>query len=243
MSRKIYRYDLLDSTNIKAKELADTEVEGTVILAEEQTQGKGRLGRSWVSQKGKGIYMSMILKPKVDVMSASRITLIGAAAVHLSLKELDINTKIKWPNDIQIGDKKVCGILTEMNGDLNNVNYVVMGIGVNVNLDENDIPENIKERATSLKIFSGKSLDKEKLLELILDYFDRLYLPFKEKGDMTKVLDICRKNSSVIGKAIRVIKGNEIRLGKALYIDENGELVVEFEDGIENINSGEVSVR
>lgn len=243
MKRKIYHYDLIDSTNIMAKKLAPIEEEGTVIVAEVQTMGKGRLGRSWVSQKGKGIYMSMILKPKVDVMKVSRITLIGAVAVHLALREMGIDSKIKWPNDILVGDKKVCGILTEMSGDINNVNYVIIGIGVNVNLEEDEIPEELREKATSLKIFSGKSVDKEKLLELILDYFEEFYIPFKENGDIVQVLDICRKNSSVMGREIKVIKGNDVRVGEALDINEDGELVVAFEDGIEAINSGEVSVR
>ncbi len=243
MKRKIYHFDLIDSTNIKAKELAPIEEEGTVIVAEEQTMGKGRLGRTWVSQKGKGIYMSMILKPKVDMMKVSRITLIGAAAVHLALKEIGIKSKIKWPNDILVGDKKICGILTEMNCDLDKVNYVIMGIGINVNLGEDEIPKELREKATSLKIFSGKSVDKERLFKLVLDYFEELYSHFKDNGAMGQVLDICRKNSSVIGREIKVIKGNDVRVGEALDINKNGELVVEFVEGVEAINSGEVSVR
>ena len=243
MKRKIYHYDLIDSTNIKAKELAPIEEDGTVIVAEEQTMGKGRLGRTWVSQKGKGIYMSMILKPKVDMMKVSRITLIGAAAVHLALKEMGIKSKIKWPNDILVGDKKVCGILTEMNCDLDKMNFVIMGIGINVNLEEDEIPEELKDRATSLKVFSGKLVDKERLFRLVLDYFEELYSLFKDNGAMGQVLDICKSNSSVIGREIKVIKGKDVRVGNALDINENGELVVEFGDGVEAINSGEVSIR
>lgn len=182
MNRKIYHYNTIDSTNIRAKLLAPTEKEGTVITSEEQTMGKGRLGRSWISKNSKGIYMSIILKPKVDIINISRITSIGAASVYLALKEMDIHSKIKWPNDILVEDKKVCGILTEMNGDVNKVNYVIVGIGVNVNLEEDEIPEELKDKATSLKISLGKTIDKEKLLKLILDNFDRLYAPFKKEA-------------------------------------------------------------
>ncbi|MBC8587255.1 biotin--[acetyl-CoA-carboxylase] ligase [Paratissierella segnis] len=243
MKRKTYHYTTIDSTNIKAKQLAPTEEEGTVIIAEEQRMGKGRLGRSWLSKNGKGIYMSIILKPKADIMKVPSITSIGAASVYLALREMGVESKIKWPNDILVGNKKICGILTEISGDTNKVNYVIMGIGVNVNLEEYEIPEELKGMVTSLKIYLGRTIDKGNLSELILDNFDRLYAPFKDGGNISHVLHICKENSSLLGKDIKVISGNEIRVGKALDINESGELVVEFGDCLEAINSGEVSIR
>src|SRR5690606_22693461 len=123
IGRSVYYFDSIDSTNKKAKEIAIDESEGAVLIAEEQTQGKGRMGRSWVSPKSKGIWMSIILKPDLEPMKVPKLTLIGAAAVHKALDNMGIKTQIKWPNDILINGKKICGILTEMSGELNMVNY------------------------------------------------------------------------------------------------------------------------
>jgi len=244
IGRGIHYFNSIDSTNKEAKEIAFDEKEGTVLVAEEQLGGKGRLGRQWVSPKGKGIWMSIILKPQVDPMKVAKITLLGAAAVNKALDNMNIKSKIKWPNDILIDDKKICGILTEMNCELNMINYVVMGIGINVNLNENEIPEDLKYKATSIKISEGKDINRKILLANILNEFEELYLSFKDKGTISKAMEICRNNSALIGKDIRVIKGEEVKLGKALDINEEGQLVVEFENGnIENIYSGEVSIR
>lgn len=244
MGRNIHYFDSIDSTNKKAKEMALGEKEGTVLVAEEQIGGKGRLGRTWISPKGKGIWMSIILKPKVDPIKVAKITLLGAAAVTKALNNLNIRSQIKWPNDILIDGKKICGILTEMNCELNMINYVVMGIGINVNLDANEIPEDLRGKATSVKISEGKEINRKELLANILNEFEELYLSFRDKDDLSYAIDICRKNSALIGKEIRVIKGEEIKLGKALDINEEGQLVVEFENGVvENVYSGEVSVR
>lgn len=244
IGRNVHYFGSIDSTNKEAKERAFDEKEGTVLVAEEQLGGKGRLGRQWISPKGKGIWMSIILKPQVDPMKVAKITLLGAAAVNKALDNMNIKSQIKWPNDILIDDKKICGILTEMNCELNMINYVVMGIGINVNLDENEIPEDLKEKATSIKISKNKAIDRKILLANILNEFEELYLSFKDKGNISQAMEICRNNSALIGKDIRVIKGEEVKLGKALDINEEGQLVVEFENGnVENIYSGEVSIR
>lgn len=243
IGRNIYYFDTTDSTNIRAKEIANDEKEGTVLIAEEQTSGRGRLGRSWISPKGKGIWMSIILKPNVEPMKLPKITLIGAAAVHKALRNIGIEAKIKWPNDILIDGKKVCGILTEMSGELNMVNYVVMGIGINVNLDEEDIPDELKNIATSLQISIGRKINRKELTANILNEFEKLYIKFKEKDDIEEVLRICRENSILLGEEVKVIRGDNIRIGKALDINDNGELVVKFGDNVENIMAGEVSLR
>lgn len=244
IARKIYYFNTLDSTNKKAKEIAQDEEEGTVIIAEEQTQGKGRMGRSWISPKGKGIWMTMILKPNLEPMKVPKMTLIAAAAVHKALNKLGIKSQIKWPNDILVDGKKVCGILTEMSGELNMVNYVIMGIGINVNLDEEDIPDELKDIAGSLKLTTGKKINRKELAANILNEFEKLYLSFKEEDNIEEVLKICKENSILLGEEVRIIRGNNIRIGKAIDINDNGELVVKFDgDLVENIMAGEVSLR
>ena len=244
LGRNIHYYQSIDSTNKKAKEIAFNEKEGTVLIAEEQLEGKGRMGREWISPRGKGIWMSIILKPKVEPMEVSKITLLGAAAVHKALENMNVNSGIKWPNDILIGDKKICGILTEMNCELNMINYVVMGIGINVNLDDNDIPEDLKDKATSIKIDQGEEIDRKKLVANILNEFEKLYIPFKDKGNAKEAIDICRKNSAIMGREVKIIQGEEVKIGKVIDLNEEGELMVEFGDEhIENIFSGEISIR
>ncbi len=244
IKRSIYYFNSIDSTNKKAKEIAQDEQEGTVIIAEEQTAGKGRMGRSWVSPKGKGIWMSLILKPTMEPMKVPKLTLIGAAAVHKALENMKIKAQIKWPNDVLIDGKKICGILTEMSGELNMVNYVIMGIGINVNLDEKDIPDQLKDKATSLKISTGKEINRKELTANILNEFEKLYISFKEKDQMNEVLKICRENSILLGEEVKIIRGNDVRIGKAIDINENGELLIKFEgDKVESIIAGEVSLR
>lgn len=244
IGRNIQYFGSIDSTNKRAKEIAFEEKEGTILIAEEQAEGKGRLGRGWISPKGKGIWMSIVLKPKVDPMKVAKITLLGAVAVHKALENMNIKSQIKWPNDILIGKKKICGILTEMNCELNMINYVVIGIGVNANLDEGHIPIELKDKATSIKISEGKEINRKELLGNILNEFEKFYIPFRDEDDISKVIDICRDNSALIGKEVRVIKGEEIKIGKALDINHEGQLVVEFGDNVvENIFAGEVSIR
>ncbi|OLS03145.1 biotin--[acetyl-CoA-carboxylase] ligase [Tissierella creatinophila] len=244
IGRNIYYYDTMDSTNKEAKRIASLEDEGTIVISEEQADGKGRLGRNWVSPKGKGIWMSIILKPDVEPVKVGAITLLGAASVFKGLKKMNIVSEIKWPNDILISEKKVCGILTEMSAELNMINHLIMGIGINVNLDEVDIPDELKEKATSIKIEQKKEIDRKLLLANILNEFEKLYIAFKDDGNVSKAIEICRENSVSIGREVRVIRGREERIGKALDINDRGELIVEFDDGkTESIFAGEVSVR
>ena len=243
IGRKIYYYELIDSTNDKAKELS-WEQQGTVMVAEEQNNGKGRLGRQWISPRGKGIWMSVLLKPEVDPMKVSKLTLVAAAAIHKAFGNMGISSSIKWPNDIIINNKKVCGILTEMNCELNLINYVVLGIGINVNFEKEDIPADLLDRATSLKIELDKDISRQKLFANILNEFEVLYKDFIENHNGEKTINICRENSILIGKEVQIIRGNDIKIGKAIDINIDGELVIEYENGeIENIYSGEVSIR
>lgn len=243
IGKKLIHFQSIGSTNDKAKELAGDSEEGTVIVAEEQTSGRGRLGRSWSSRGRKGIYASVILKPDMEPANAAKLTLLGAAAVALALADCGIEALIKWPNDIIIDGKKAAGILTEMSSELGIVNHIILGIGINVNQSVEEIPPELIDKATSLKAASGKPIQRKHLIALVLNRLDELYVQFKETGDMDHALDICRERSAVIGKDIIVIQGRKQRSGHAVSINHDGELMVRFEEGLEQVISGEVSIR
>lgn len=243
IGKKLIHFQSVGSTNDKAKELAVKAEEGTVIVAEEQTSGKGRLGRSWSSPGRKGIYASIILKPDMEPFNAAKLTLLGAAAVALALEDCGIESQIKWPNDIIINGKKAAGILTEMSSELGIVNYIILGIGINVNQSVEELPPELVDRATSLMIAAGKAIQRKHLLAQVLNRLDELYVQFKETGDIDQALDICRERSAVIGKDIIVVQGRKQRPGHAVSINHDGELMVRFDEGLEQVISGEVSIR
>ena len=240
------QYEEIDSTNTKAKHISNNCPEGMVVLAERQIAGKGRLGRTWISPKGKNIYMSIILKPNSDPQSAVKLTHIAAAAVSESLEEFNVENKIKWPNDILINGKKVCGILCEMTLRKKEINSIVVGIGINVNMAESDIEEEIKDKAVSIKIITNEETEREKLIAYIFNNFEKYYNKLKEKNTIDDALEVCKKNSAIINKYVEINKigRKTIRKVKVLDITENGELLILNEEGEEEIViSGEVSVR
>jgi BirA family biotin operon repressor/biotin-[acetyl-CoA-carboxylase] ligase len=243
MGRNFIHYDEVDSTNIQCRrECSNNPIEGMVIAAEEQTSGKGRLGRSWVSPKGTGVWMSVVLTPNISPMVAPRTTLIGAAAVYMALRDMNSSVGIKWPNDIVINGKKVCGILTEMNAEIERVNYVIMGIGINVNMES--FQEDLNDKATSLKNELGNDVDRKKLVASILNNLEDLYEEFRNTGDISRAIEICREGSLLINKEVRVINGNSEVICTVLDIDDEGELIVRNKDGVvSRVISGEVSVR
>ncbi|SKA83087.1 BirA family transcriptional regulator, biotin operon repressor / biotin-[acetyl-CoA-carboxylase] ligase [Clostridium sp. USBA 49] len=245
IGRKFIYFNSIDSTNNAAKKIADDEnSHGTVLISEEQTNGKGRLGRHWISPKYKGIWMSIILKPNLDPIDASKITQIAAAAVTLSLLEMNIKALIKWPNDIILNHKKVCGILTEMNAELTNIHHVIVGIGINVNADKEEFPDDLKDIATSLKIESNNKINRQILTAKILNNFEILYNKFINNNDIESSLKICREYSAILGSEIIIINKGEKVSAKAIDIDEEGKLIVKYSNGnIEKIISGEISIR
>jgi len=156
----------------------------------------------------------------------------------------NIKAYIKWPNDIIVNNKKVCGILTEMSGEINKVNYVVVGMGINVNCEEEDIPKDLISKATSLKIEDNKEFKRNILVADILNNFEKLYTELIEYNNIDTSIEICKKNSILIGKEVRIINRNKERLGKAVGLNSNGELLVQFEnEEIKPLISGEISVR
>ncbi len=235
IGRRLFIYDETDSTNERAK--ASGEIEGSVFIAEVQNHGKGSRGRGWVSPRGTGIWHSILLKPDIPPSEVSQITLVAGLAV---CRAIGMGSKIKWPNDIVIGTKKVCGILTEMSAETDMVHYVVCGIGINVNTENFDAE--IKHRATSMYIESGEKQIRNDIIARELNYFEYYYKKFLE-GGLGAILDEYKENCVTIGRDVTVIYKKENVTGKAADIDENGALVVETADGTIRVTSGEVSVR
>ena len=245
IGKNLMYFQTIDSTNNKAKELAlSGSPSGTVVISEEQTLGRGRLGRSWVSPKYKGIWLSIILKPDTAPMNVPKITQVGAAAVIKALNELDIKAYVKWSNDIVLNNKKICGILTEMSGELNKVNYVVMGIGINVNIDGEDFPDELKDTATSISSEVGRYIKRKELVSSLLNNFEILYDEFEREESVKTSVNICKENSILIGKEVKIINRGKESICKAVDLNDEGELLVQYADGrLEKVISGEVSVR
>lgn len=232
-------FDEIDSTNEQAKKIAKNAREGTIVVANIQTNGKGRRGREFESKRG-GLYFSIILKPDVAIEKVPFITQLAACSIYKALNEMGVDISIKWPNDIILNDKKICGILCEMSCEIDYLSYVVAGIGIN--MKKVDFEEGLEKIATSLEQ-EGYELNNLELFWNILKYFDYFYKKYT-MHDYAEMLNILRENSYIINKNIDVLTSNEKRKAKAKDIDEKGFLVVEYENGdIEHINYGEVSVR
>ena len=234
IGKEIYYFPELKSTNIMAKEKALHRAEGidegTLIIAERQSAGKGRLGREWFSPAG-GIWFSIILYPQLSPSYISRITLMTAVAAVKAIKICtQIKSQIKWPNDILINEKKVCGILTEMSAELDIINWVVVGIGINVNIKQQEFPEDIREKTTSLKEVLGKKVLRVKLVRVFLQEFEKYYEILKRR-EFSFILKEWKLYSHTLGKKIRVDMGERIISGEAVDINEEGVLILKKEDG------------
>lgn len=242
IGNNIIHFDEIDSTNKKAKELASENAEdGTVVISEVQNGGSGRLGRKWISPKG-GSWSSIILRPTIPPVEAPKITQIAAAAVFKALDDLGIKAAIKWPNDIYINDKKLCGILTEMNGEIDSINYVVVGTGININVDGSTWDEEVKTRATSLKLEFNKDFDRSEITALYLNHFEELYMDFLKNLDLSKTIEICRNNSNVFGKRAKLITYNNEEIVTCTGLTDTGNLIVRDSNGLEKIIfSGEIT--
>ncbi len=243
IGREIHVFEEIDSTNIKGMELGDSGFpEGTIILAETQTRGKGRLGRRWISPKG-NIYLSVILRPDIQPSLTPLITLMAAVASASALrKAIYIDAYIKWPNDIILNGKKIGGILTEMNSEMDRINYIVLGIGINVNMDPSSLPPDVRVNATSLKEVIGRDLRRTEILSVLIKELDRWYRIFLNDGP-GPVLDEWRRLSLSLEKRVKVTSLNRTIEGLAEEIDDYGRLIVRLDDGrIEKVTSGDVTI-
>ena len=241
--RTVY-FDATDSTNIQARRLAEAHApHGTLVVSDRQDGGKGRRGRSWASPSGVGIWMSLILRPEIAPSSASMLTLAAALAVREGIREeTGLSPLIKWPNDLVLNGKKICGILTEMSTELMEIQYVITGIGINVN--QREFPSEIRDTATSLSLEAGRCFRRSSLIAAILKAFEKDYAAFLKTGDLSLLLE--EYNACLVnrGKEVCILDPSGEYRAVAEGIDENGSLLVTLPDGTRReIISGEVSVR
>ena len=230
----------VDSTNDYAKKKAKELVDGSVIISLEQVKGKGRRGRSFHSGKGDGIYLSIILKPGFEPTKAPFITSIAGAALVNTFNKFNIQTKVKWPNDVLINGKKVAGILTEMSADMEFIEYIVLGVGINVSGLE--FPNELKNIATSLKL-EGYDVKKLNIIWQFIYEFELLYNLYLNENT-SEVVNILRNNSSVLGKQINVHYMNEVESAIAVDINNQGALIIKTQEGeVKELSSGEISIR
>lgn len=243
IGRQIHSFNSVKSTNIVANQLADKGApEGTIVTAEKQTLGKGRLGRSWHSPEKVGIYLSIILRPKFSPDKAPGLSVMSALAVAEALSRYCADSvQIKWPNDVLINGRKVAGVLTELDAEKNKINHVVVGIGINVNQTKKDFPKTIGQTATSVGIESSELINRVDLLKSTLRVFEKEYRGY-QKNQLSSSLKRIRKFSSLINKDISVKSGSEVISGKAVDIDKSGSLIILNDSGRKVISSGEVTV-
>ena len=245
IGRQIVCHEEIDSTNNEAKRLAmEGAAEGTVVVAESQTGGKGRLERQFFSPKGKGIWFSVILRPKFLPQEAPKCTLLAAVAVARAMTEFGLRPGIKWPNDLLYDNKKLVGILTEMSAEMDGINYIVIGTGINVNIAEKEFPEELRGVATSLLQMKGKQLPRVKFFQAVLRALDDLYIRVQAEG-FGPVFAEWRQYSITLGQEVRVIgvRDGEVYSGRAVDIDEDGALLVDTETGRQRVLAGDVSIR
>ena len=244
MGRQIRYFSRIDSTNQYAKRIAEEGApDGTLIIADEQTAGKGRSGRTWVTPPAEAIAFTLLLRPKLSPDRISMVTLVMGLAVTNAVNSLyDVSAGIKWPNDVVIKGRKLCGILTEMSAEVRQVNYIVIGVGINANLTS--FPEEIREIATSLRLELGYDINRAELIARVMTEFERLYAEFEAQGDLGAVMQEYNELCLNAGSKVRVLDPNGEYTGTSCGINSMGELLVETEDGqIQEVYAGEVSVR
>jgi BirA family biotin operon repressor/biotin-[acetyl-CoA-carboxylase] ligase len=237
---EIVAFEKIDSTNFKAKELAEKGYcEGTVVLSLEQTQGRGRFDRNWESPLG-GLYFSIILRPNIKPKQATILPLLGALTVCKTITEsTDLDVKIKWPNDVLINSKKSTGILLESDFKDDSINYVILGIGINLNIEISQLSKDLKASSTSISNEIGIKLDYFDFFRKILSNLEKYYKLFWD-GKTDLILKEWKKNSDTIGKKVTIDTSSEKITGVAKDIDESGFLIVKTDEGkLKKITSGD----
>ena len=231
-----------DSTNLWIKRLAkEGAPEGTLALAEFQSAGRGRLGRSWEVPEGTSVMMSILLRPKFEPQYAPMLTLVMGMAVAKAVKKFGFDVSIKWPNDVVVSHKKICGILTEMGVRDGKLDYAVIGVGINVNIRE--FPEEMADKATSLYLESGREFERSQIPGLVMEAFEEYYEKFAATCDLSGLKEEYESILANYNQPVRVL-AKEPYEGVARGITDGGELLVEKTDGtIVAVSAGEVSVR
>lgn len=233
----------VDSTNEWAKRLSrEGGVHGALAVAEFQSAGKGRLGRKWTAPVGSSVMMSILLRPDFEPRLAPMLTIVMGLSAAQAVERMGIKACIKWPNDVVVSRKKICGILTEMSVKEGKIDYVVIGCGINVNLEA--LPEDIADKATSLCLETGKTYDRNKVLAKVLECFEGNYEQFEKTKDLTLLQEDYNRMLANYGQTVRVLDPLGDYEGIAYGINISGELLVEKADGERVcVGAGEVSVR
>lgn len=240
LGRTLHHYETVESTNSKAFELAhEGGFHGEVIVTEHQTAGKGRRGRAWSSPAGKSLAMSVILRPEIAPARAPELTLVAAVALAQTLRDSGVEAKIKWPNDVQIGGKKVAGILTELSADVERVHFVVLGIGVNLNAETGDFPPEVAEIATSVQVVRRSPVHRALFTAALLGQLETWVDKWTDEG-FEPVRAAWKELSSTLGEEVLVRADNRELRGIAEDIDPSGALLLRVGDKLERVLSGDV---
>ncbi len=240
--KTVHYLETCDSTQPIAHDLAQKgAADGTIVISEEQLEGKGRMARSWASKSYKGIWMSVILKPELTPQQAPQITLVAAVAIVRAIEEVTaLVPQIKWPNDLLVNGKKITGILTELQADPDQIKALILGIGINVNQDETEFPDELASIATSLKIEVDNEVNRAKLVATILSYLEHYVTLYVTKG-FKPIKLLWESYSTTIGKNVRAVMLRETIEGIATGITDEGMLELTLTDGtIRKIYSGDI---
>lgn len=244
IGRQIHYQESVESTQRIAHKLASEEApEGTVVIAEEQTSGRGRMNRQWHSPKYTGVWMSLIIRPNIPLIKAPQLTLLSAVAIVQAVEEITgLYPQIKWPNDILVNGKKVTGILTELQAEADQIHSIIIGIGINVNQKKDDFPEELRDKASSLLIESGKLISRSTLIRNVFKHFEKLYKLYLDQGFLPIKL-LWEGCAISIGKKIKARTLSAVLVGKALGITDEGVLMLEDGDGtIHHIYSADIEL-
>lgn len=243
LGRNVFFYSITDSTNRRARvESENGAPDGSLFIAEEQTAGRGRLGKMWIAPPKTGVWMTLLLRPSVQPEDITQITLLAGLAVCRAIENVTgLPAQIKWPNDVVIRGKKVCGILTEMSAEAERIECLICGMGINVNTES--FPEDISNAATSLFLESGIKQPRARLAAEVMNCFEKYYVPFLMDGVTDSFLEEYKSCCVTLGRDIRAIQRGEVLIGTAEDITEKGELLIRSKGETLVLSSGEVSVR
>lgn len=244
LANRIFSFAEIDSTNTFAHELAEQGFpDGTLVIADSQIKGKGRMGRRWHSPKGKGLYFSLILRPKLPPDRMAGLSLMAGLALIRAIKDLaGTPTLMKWPNDILYQKRKLAGVLVELVAELDKIEYMIVGVGVNVNNRKKDFPLGLQLKSTSLKVITGKEHKRAELLQEILVEFENLYETFCRHG-FSYIGTELKQHSAVVGKRVTLTAGKVKVTGLAVGFDDMGGLIIKSKSGLRSYSAGEVTLR
>lgn len=244
IGREIYSYKTIGSTNETARRMAESgATEGTIILADRQTKGRGRLGRSWHSPASLGLHFSLILRPRIPIDRVPALSLVAALAVcRVTDRVAGLESGVKWPNDCLIGKRKMAGILVEVSAELDSLSYAILGIGININHQKKDFPRGLRSIATSIAIESGQTIERVGFLQKLIYEFEKSYNNFTRYG-LRFIGPELVERSTVINRDITVRIGKKKISGRAVGLDQKGALRMLTKQGVRTITAGEVTLR